>query len=95
MHERELGIHLLKPCILLLKLLDALKLAHREPAVFGLPIVERGIADLELPAEVFDLLSALVALQNRDDLCFTESGFLHGSKVRLYLYFQPGELWGS
>ena len=48
-----------------------------------------------LTAEVFDLLSALVPRQYRDDLCFAKSGFLHDSKVKVFFYFRVGPYRGS
>jgi hypothetical protein len=36
--QGELGIHLLESGIFLLEFLDAFEFAHREPAIFGLPL---------------------------------------------------------
>lgn len=47
-------------------------------------------ADAEFSAEVTGPLPALLALEDGDDLSVGESGFLHESKVRIFLHFRLG-----
>src|SRR5690625_1043847 len=95
MHEREIGIHPLQACILLLEVLDAIELADAQAAVFRLPVVERRVADPRLTAEVAHLLTRLMPAKKGNDLGLAESGSLHDSKVRIDLYFRMGEDQGS
>src|SRR5690625_2322976 len=95
MHEREIGIHPLQACILLLEVLDAFELADAQAAVFRLPVVERRVADPRLTAEVAHLLTRLMPAKKGNDLGLAESGSLHDSKVRIDLYFRMGEDQGS
>lgn len=87
MHQGEVGVHLLQPRILRFQVLQAFEVAGGETTVFGLPVVKRRVADADFTAEVAHLLSALVALEDGDDLGFAESGRFHGSKIRCFFIF--------
>ena len=54
-----------------------------------------GLADFKFAAQINSTFTALVAGQDRDDLCLRESGFLHDSKVRSFSYFRVHRLQGS
>jgi hypothetical protein len=54
-----------------------------------------GLADFKFAAQINSTFTALVAGQDRDDLCLRESGFLHESKVRCFSYFRVHRLRGS
>ena len=52
MIERQVGIHLLQAPILGLELLEPSQIRRFQAAVLRAPLVERGIADTELPADI-------------------------------------------
>lgn len=87
MYKRQISIHSFEPAIFRLQLLDALQFADREATVLGFPVIERWLADSQLPAQVRDFLPTLVPGQNRDDLRFGVIALLHDSKVSVALYF--------
>lgn len=62
--------------------LKLFELGGIHPHVFALPVVEGRIADLVLAADLFDLKSAFLLLEDFDDLDFCESGFFHAIQVK-------------
>src|SRR5690606_25297970 len=64
---------LLQLRVLRLELLQPLGVRHRHPAVLGLPVVERRLADAVLAQQFSDLRAGLRLAQYRDDLFFLES----------------------
>ena len=68
MDQAQVGIHVLKSGIFGFKLFDASQLADAESAILGFPVVEGRIADAMLAADVSDLQSLLLLIENGDDL---------------------------
>src|SRR5690606_15123901 len=95
MHQAQLGVHLLQPGILDLKLLDTLELARAHPAVAGLPLVVGRRADAMFSANILNLLPGLHLIQDTDDLSLGKTGLLHCSKVGVCLYFRLDQERGS
>lgn len=63
-----LGQQLLEPGILDLQLLQAPRFLGIHAAVPGTPLVERGLAEAALPADLLDRQARLSLLQETDDL---------------------------
>lgn len=75
----EIGIHALELGMLGFELLDALELGQTHAAVFTLPVVEGGLADAVLAADVADLQSGVGLLEDGDDLGLSEFALFHRS----------------
>jgi hypothetical protein len=60
-----------------LQRLQAARLGDVHAAEAGLPVVDRGVADPVLAAQIGDRYPSLVFLQNFDDLLFREAAALH------------------
>lgn len=88
-------MHLLQLGIPRLQVLESFELAEREAAVLDLPIAECGVADADLSAQVAHLLSVFAPPQHGDNLRFTESESLHGSKHRSFFLFSTEPILGK
>src|SRR5690606_23864998 len=75
--EHGVGQQTLQPRVLVLQRLQPARLRDIHPAEAGLPVVDRGVADPVLAAQVGDRNSRLMLLQNSDDLLFREAAALH------------------
>ena len=78
--EREIGDELLQFAVLGLELPKAAQLRGADPAVLLLPVVERGLTDAHLAADLFDLRACLGLVQRKGDLRFGELRCLHGNR---------------
>ncbi len=81
MDHAQLRIHALQAAVLLLKILQLLELACVQAAVLRLPLVEGGVADLVLSAQVGHLHARFMLLEDADDLMFGELALSHGYLV--------------
>src|SRR5439155_10748753 len=70
--QREIGDHALQAAILVPELAQLPELAHAQVAKLPLPAVERGLGDLELPADVRHRRPRFDLPQGEGDLLHTE-----------------------
>ena len=77
MIQAQLGVHLLKPSILILELLQALDIGRFHAPIFGFPVVISGIGYAVLPTDLLNQPAAFDLFQNLDDLKFCVTRFLH------------------
>lgn len=75
--EALLGIHLLEAPVLVLELLHARHERRVHAAELGPPLVERGVADAVLAAQLRDRAAAFGLLEDGDDLAVGKTGRLH------------------
>src|SRR5690606_6244947 len=75
--EHGVGQQTLQTRVLVLQRLQPARLRDVHPAEAGLPVVDRGVADPVLAAQVGDRNPGLVLLQYSDDLLFREATALH------------------
>jgi hypothetical protein len=75
--EALLGIHLLEAPVLILQLLHASHQGRVHAAVFGTPLVESGVADSVLPAQLGNGAAGFGLLEDGDDLAVGKAGRLH------------------
>ena len=68
MVQAQFGVHLLKPSILILQLLQAFDIRRFHATVFGLPVVVGGIRDSIFSADFLHQSTGFDFLQNLDDL---------------------------
>jgi hypothetical protein len=71
--EALFGIHLLEPAVLVLQLLHAGHEGSVHAAELGTPLVERGVADAVLTAQLRDGRADFGLLEDGDDLAIGES----------------------
>jgi hypothetical protein len=71
-----IGMQLLQPALLLTQLLQADQQGRVHAAAVDAPLIERGIADAMLTAQVRDGRAALSLLQNTEDLAVATLGLL-------------------
>lgn len=69
----------LELAVLFFKLLEPFQLRRSQSAIFLAPVVERGIRDAHLPADLFDRRSHFGLLQRKRDLLFRELRSLHST----------------
>ena len=62
--------------------IQALGVGHVHPAILGLPVIERRLADAVPAGQIARLRPCLVLAQNRDDLIFREPLPLHQSVLQ-------------
>lgn len=72
--DHGVGQKPLQPRVLVLQRLQSPSLGHIHPAEAGLPVVDPGVADPVLAAQIGDRYPGLVFLQNSDDLLLLRSG---------------------
>ena len=72
--KRHLGVHTLELLVFLLDLFQALDIRRLHATVFARSLIERGIADAVLSADICDLATSLGLLQQRHDPCLREFG---------------------
>lgn len=75
--QRHVGKQALELGVLGFQLLDPFQVGGFHAAVFGLPLVVGGVRDAVLPANFLDRPTSVSFLQNRNDLVFGKSRFLH------------------
>ena len=68
---------LLKPAVLVFQRLQPFGVGDLEPAILGLPFVERCLADPVTSAKLSHLRASFLLLQDTDDLLFAEPPALH------------------
>lgn len=78
----EVGKHLLKPSVLVLKIFYLLNIRCFHATVFRLPVIVCGFRDPGLPADVFHCSSGFNRLNYRDDLMLSKTGFTHSDLLR-------------
>jgi len=75
--QHLLSQKLLQLGVLVLELLQPLRLGDIDPAIAGLPVVQRRFRDAVLARQIGGLRPSLVLAQNRDDLLLSEPCSLH------------------
>jgi hypothetical protein len=75
--EPLLGIHLLQAPVLVLEFLHAGHQGSVHATVLGAPLVERGIADAMLAAQLGNRTAGFGLLEDGDDLAVGKAGRLH------------------
>src|SRR5262249_33405502 len=75
--QREVGDQALQPAVLMFEGAQSPRLVYFEPGVFGLPAVERLLADGVAAAKISALRAGLRLLQDPDDLLLGEPLALH------------------
>src|SRR5690606_20744799 len=75
--EHRIGQHALQLGVLILQSPQAPGLRHLHAAKLRFPLVDAGVANTVLAAQIGDRNSSLVFLQNADDLLFREAAALH------------------
>src|SRR5512137_3066461 len=73
----RLGQQPLELGVLLLKFPQPPRIRHVHAAEAGAPLVERGVAEAALPAQLLDRHPGLALLQEPNDLFLAESALLH------------------